>query len=254
MRARRMFALVAILAAGALSSCVPPPTGGPTTSATPSATASATPSAPDGTPAITIASPGEGETVSVPFTVNGEANTFEATLTIDAQDASGMTMCVRLLTATSGSGTPGTWQGMLAFPPEEDPLPVTLRAYTYSPKDGSMVDLVEYPITVSSERPDIILTSPTCGQVYRVGGLMMITGTAALFEAAFIVELRDAAGTPVLSLPMTAEECCVESLFSSSLTIPADLAPGWYDFAAYSESAKDGSVENEFIVQIEVRG
>ncbi len=58
---------------------------------------------------------------------------------------SGLTMCVRHLTATSGSGTPGTWEGMLAFPPEEDPLHVTLRAYTHSPKDGSMVDLVEYP-------------------------------------------------------------------------------------------------------------
>ena len=64
-----------------------------------------------------------------------------------------MTACVRHLTATSGSGTPGTWEGVLAFPPEEDPLELTLRAYSQSPADGSMIDLVEVPITVAPDRP-----------------------------------------------------------------------------------------------------
>jgi hypothetical protein len=201
-----------------------------------------------------IGSPAEGETVSVPFTVSGEANTFEAALTIEVVDQSGLVNCVRELMATSGSGTPGTWEGTLAFPPEVNPLPVMLRAYARSAKDGSVIDLVEFPITIATDRPPIILTSPTCGQVYESGSLVIVTGRAALFEAALTVEVRDASGTVVVTLPVTAEECCVESNFSSQLTLPDVMTSGLYDVVAYSLSPKDGSVENEFPVQIEIRG
>ena len=274
MSGRRLIALTALLAVMTLSACVPEPgteaspssqasdSPSPTATDSPSAapseeeTESPTPPtspAPPANPAITIEYPLEGATVPVPFVANGTANTFEATLTIDAVDASGMQMCVRHLTATSGSGTRGTWQGMLAFPPEEDPLAVTMRAYTFSARDGSMVDLVQFPVLISPERPDIIVTNPRCGDVYEPGGLMLLTGSAALFEAALTIELRDGRRT-ILSLPVTAEECCVESQFSSRLTLPGDLSSGFYDVAAYSLSAEDGSIENEFIVQIEVRG
>ena len=130
---------------------------------------------------------------------------------------------------------------------------MTLRAYTYSQVDGSMTDLVEFPITVAPDRPLIIMTNPRCGDVYPPGGPLILTGTAALFEAAFTVELRDSSGTALVTVPVTAEECCVESQFTSTLTIPADLASGFYDVVAYSLNAADGSVENEFAVQIEVR-
>jgi len=245
-------ALAALLAVVALTSCAPDPGQSPTTSPTDGSPTSSPPTAT--APAIVIGSPAEGETVSVPFTVSGEANTFEAALTVEVVDGSGTGMCVRQLMATSGSGTPGTWEGTLAFPPELNPLPVTLRAYAHSAKDGSIIDLVEYPITIAPDRPLIILTSPACYQVYDLGGLMMVTGTAALFEAALTVDVRDASGTTVATLQVTADECCVESNFSSSLTLPSDIPPGLYDVVAYSLSAKDGSVENEFPVQIEIRG
>ncbi len=265
MHAPRMFATAALIAALTLVACAPgAPTPTPSESAatpspTPSQSGSASPSggvtepgAPGTTRAITVDRPGTGDTVDVPFTVSGTADVFEAALTIDAIDESGLTACVRHLTATSGSGTRGTWEGSLAFPPEEDPLRLTLRAYTFSPKDGSMAELVEFPITASPERPDIILTNPRCGDVYRPGGLMLLTGTAAVFEASFSVDVRDSRRT-VLTVPVTADECCVESQFSSRLTLPPDLSAGFYDIAAYSISAKDGSNENEFAVQIEVR-
>ena len=244
MSVSRKLAVAAIVASGTLISCSTPGSGLLTA---PTATPSESPE-PAG-PAITITTPAEDETVSVPFTVSGEANTFEAALTVEVVDQSGTGMCVRQLMATSGSGTPGTWEGTLAFPPEVDALPVMLRAYAHSAKDGSIIDLVEYPITIAPDRPPIILTSPACGQVYEVGGLMMVTGTAALFEAALTVDVRDASGTTVATLQVTADECCVESNFSSSLTLPADIPP----VVAYSLSPKDGSVENEFPVQIEVR-
>lgn len=264
MFARRMLALTALAAALLLVSCAPDSNGAPpTTTGSPSVSPSPSPSGSplaepspttDEEAAITIDAPTAGATVSVPFAVGGTANTFEAALTIDAIDESGLTACVRHLMATSGSGTRGTWEGVLAFPPEEDPLHITLRAYAYSAKDGSMIDLVEYPLTVSTDRPDIIVTSPRCGDVYPAGTPIQVLGTARLFEAALTVELRDSSGTPVLTLPVTAEECCVESNFSSTITVPAGLASGWYDFAAYSLSAKDGTVENEFTVQIQVTG
>ena len=252
---RHGVALAAVVAVIALTSCATGSGTSPSASRTGTAgSTSASSPAAAGTPAITISTPAPDATVAVPFSVSGEANTFEAALTIDAQDASGMTACVRHLTATSGSGTPGTWEGVLAFPPEEDPLDVTLRAYSQSPADGSMINLVEIPITVAPDRPMIVLTSPRCGDVYQPGGPIILTGTANLFEAAFTVELRDSAGTAVVTLPVTADTCCVESQFDATLTIPADVPSGFYDVVAYSLNAQDGSVENEFPVQVEVRG
>jgi hypothetical protein len=255
MSVSRMLALAAIAASMTLISCSTPGSGPPTI--LPPASPSASPATtPPGTaePAISITSPTAGETVSVPFTVTGEANTFEAELTVDVLDESGLTACVRGVTATSGSGTPGTFEAVLAFGPEVGPLPVMLRAYAHSARDGSMMDLVEVPITVAPDRPAIILTSPTCGQVYRAGSPVMVTGVAAVFEAALTVEVRDASGTAVVALQVMAENCCVESQFSSSLTLPADLPAGRYDVVAYDLSAKDGSIQDEFPVQIEVRG
>lgn len=248
---RGMLAFAAIVAAAILTSCTP----GPVPTPTASPTSAPTPSAPETTSAaaIVIESPTEGATVSVPFTVSGEANTFEATLTIDVVDEAGMVACVRHLTATSGSGTPGTWEGTLAFPPEVNDLRVMLRAYAHSPEDGSVIDLVEYPITIAPDRPPIFLTSPTCGQVYEPGGLVFLTGLAAVFEAALNIDVRDASGTAVATLPVQADACCEHSNFSSSLTLPTDLSPGFYDVVAYNLSAADGSIENEFPVQIEVR-
>ena len=52
-------------------------------------------------------------------------------------------------------------------------------------------------------------------------GSIILTGTATLFEAAFTVELRDSSGTALVTLPVTAEECCVESQFNATLTVPA---------------------------------
>src|SRR4029453_9616298 len=103
--------------------------------------------------------------------------------------------------ATSGTGTPGTWEATLAFPPEVDALPVTLRAYAHSAKDGSIVALVGYGTPAPPDRPPIFLTSPTCGQVYERGSLVSVSGLAAVFEAALTVDVRDGAGAAVATPP-----------------------------------------------------
>ncbi|MET4638906.1 hypothetical protein ABIE24_002144 [Mycetocola sp. 2940] len=190
----------------------------------------------------------------MPVDAEGTANTFEAALTVDIVNEAGDILCMRHLMATSGSGTRGTWQARLGFAPEQDiAAPVTLRAYELSAKDGSMINLVERPITLSPEHPLIMLTSPVCGDVVDAGGNLSVQGLATVFEAALTVELRDAAGAAVYSRDLMTAEGGVESPFGEIVTIPAGLPPGFYDLVAFNYSAEDGSIENEFPVQIELR-
>ena len=190
----------------------------------------------------------------VPVQVSGTSNTFEASLTVDAINEAGDILCIRHVTATSGSGTPGTWEAVLGFGPESETtdLPATLRAYELSAEDGSMTSLVERPIVVSAERPPILLTSPVCGDTVAPGGALAIQGLAAVFEAALTVEVRNSSGAAVLTRNLMTEEGGVHSLFGEIVTLPADLPPGFYDVVAFSYSAEDGSIENEFPVQIQV--
>jgi len=256
---RRSFALVACSAAlvlvmaacagapGSLSASPSPQTSASTsTSPTPAPTSTA--------PVITIDSPVEGATASVPVLMSGTADTFEAALTVDALDEAGDVICARSITATSGSGTPGTWETNLAFPPPDSDAPVTLRAYELSAKDGSMTNLVEREITVSAERPAITLTSPVCGATMtNPGADFLVEGLATVFEAALTVEFRDAAGWVILTKDLVTEVGNQESGFSEYVTLPADTPAGFYDVVAFDHSPKDGSIENEFSVQVRVR-
>lgn len=231
--------------------------GAPGPSATSSASATVTPSptlAPSPSPAIDIRSPAGGATVSVPFIMRGTANTFEAALTVDAVNEAGEFLCIRHIMATSGTGTPGTWETRLAFAPQHDTeiTPVTLRAYEFSAKDGSMINLVERKVLLAPKRPPIMMTSPVCGDVVAPGGTLAIQGLATVFEGALTVELRDASGTAVFSKNLMTEEGNVESRFSDLAILPAGLVPGFYDLVAFNVSPKDGSIDNEFAVQIRV--
>lgn len=230
------------------------PTASPSVSPSPSSSASPLPS-PSPAPAISILSPPEGATVSSPVSASGTANTFEAALTVDALNEAGDVLCIRQVMATSGSGTPGTWDTQLGFAPESasDTAPITLRAYAISADDGSMIDLVERSLTLSPELPPIVLTSPVCGDTVAPGGNLAIQGTALVFEAALTVELRDAAGDVRFTRNLMTEDGSRRSNFGEIATLPADLSPGFYDLVAFNISAKDGSVENEFPVQISVQ-
>lgn len=235
--------------------CAENPTAPAPSSSTPTPPpASETPSTPPVSDAIAIDVPEDSAQVTVPLATSGTANTFEAALTVDVLNEAGDILCVRHLSATSGSGTRGTWQALLGFAPQRDAEePVTLRAYELSAKDGSIINLVERELTLSPEHPPIVLTSPVCGDVVAAGGELSVQGLATVFEAALTVELRDAAGTAVFSRNLMAAEGGVESPFGERITVPAGLAAGFYDLVAFNYSAKDGSVENEFPVQVAVR-
>lgn len=241
-------AIIAITACGYGGGTPPYGSPPPVSSGTP------TPTAPAGDPLIRIVEPVVDATVTTPVALSGTSNTFEAQLVVDAQNEAGDTLCIRHVSATSGSGTEGTWETVLGIVPETDTdAPIVLRAYERSAQDDSIVNLVELPVTLSAERPVIFLTSPVCGDTVASGGALSIQGRATVFEAALTVELRDAAGTVVFSRDLLSEEGGVESNFGELVTLPADLPGGFYDLVAFNISAKDGAVENEFPVQILVQ-
>ena len=114
---RSMHTLAVVAVVLAVTACASGPASGPGRSPLPVSNPAASPApTPSEAPQITIGSPVADATVSVPFTVSGEANTFEAALTVEVVDQSGTGICVRQLMATSGSGTPGTWRARSPSP------------------------------------------------------------------------------------------------------------------------------------------
>ena len=218
----------------------------PAVTAAPTAAPTATPAVED---AITIDTPLLDEEVAVPITMTGTADVFEAALTIDALgNAAGLVLCTRHLMASSGTGTRGDWSGVLAFTPLDTAAPVTLRAYSFSPMDGSMENVVERTVIVQPERPNIVITSPACNEEVS-GATLTVEGMAEVFEAALVVELRDAAGTVVAQQSVMAASGVEFSPWTATFDISA-LSNAFFDVVAYSTSPMDGSVINVFPVQI----
>jgi len=103
----------------------------------------------DLTPAILVESPLPFEDVTSPLRVTGTANTFEATFRYELTDTDGLIVDENFVTATSGTGTRGT------FDFTTDPFTVTfdgvgsLIVFESSAKDGSRINLVEIPLRMT---------------------------------------------------------------------------------------------------------
>lgn len=96
------------------------------------------------TPQILVESPLPGDVVRSPIRLRGTANVFEATVSIDVLDAGGRLLKRTFTTATSGSGTRGTFDKELALPDREGH--VTVVAYEASAKDGTPLHVVRVPL------------------------------------------------------------------------------------------------------------
>lgn len=197
---------------------------------------------------IVIEEPAAGD-VRVPVVMSGRANVFEGALTIDALDNTGNVLCVRHIQASSGSGTEGTWSDVLAFPPPAADAPATLRAYTFSAENGAMEGVVERDVTLTRDRPDIVITSPSCAQEVAAATLT-VTGMAQVFEAALSVDIRHSSGV-VMTQNVLAASGTEFSPWTATFDL-SGLAPGFYDVVAYSHSAMDGSIQDQFPIQISV--
>jgi len=99
------------------------------------------------TPAILVETPLPQATVTSPAHVVGTANTFEATFQIRLTDASGKKLYEHFATATSGTGTRGTFDEAITFDPV-DHGSATLTVYELSAKDGSEINVVSIPVSI----------------------------------------------------------------------------------------------------------
>lgn len=103
----------------------------------------------DETPAILVESPLPFEEVPSPFTVTGTANTFEANFQYELTDTDGLIVDENFVTATSGTGTRGTFE----FTTDVFTVPFdgigALIVFEASAKDGSRINLVEIPLRMT---------------------------------------------------------------------------------------------------------
>jgi Immunoglobulin-like domain of bacterial spore germination len=101
----------------------------------------------DATPAILVESPLPFQAVTAPLRVTGTANTFEATFEYELTDPDGAVLSHDFVTATSGSGTRGTFDFTIPF---EAPNGLgNLVVFERSAADGSRTHVVEIPLTLA---------------------------------------------------------------------------------------------------------
>ncbi len=97
------------------------------------------------TPAILVLSPLPGEEVEPGFEASGTANTFEANFQYELLNAEGRILTKNFGTATSGSGTRGTFR--FTVPYEVDsPQDGRLVMFENSAADGSRINEVSIPL------------------------------------------------------------------------------------------------------------
>jgi germination protein M len=101
------------------------------------------------TPPILVEDPLAYEEVTSPLRVTGTANTFEATFAYELTDTDGRIVDENFVTATSGTGTRGTFDFTTApFTVPFDGFGA-LIVFENSAKDGSRINLVEIPLRMS---------------------------------------------------------------------------------------------------------
>jgi hypothetical protein len=97
------------------------------------------------TPAVLVESPLPDESVESGFAVRGTANTFEATFNYELKDASGKVLRKNFVTATSGSGTRGTFAFRVPYTLDK-PQEGRLVVFELSAEDGSRINESEIPL------------------------------------------------------------------------------------------------------------
>ncbi len=100
----------------------------------------------DQTPAILVESPLPFAEVTSPLRATGTANTFEATFQYELVDGEGEVLDENFVTATSGTGTRGTFD----FTTGAFDTVAALRVFELSAKDGSRINEIEIPLGTGS--------------------------------------------------------------------------------------------------------
>lgn len=101
----------------------------------------------DSSPAILVESPAFGDTVASPVRVWGSANVYEAVFQLNIVDWDGKIVAEETVTASSGTGTRGTFDVTVPFSVDMAGRGA-LIVFVYSAKDGSQVNVREIPLTI----------------------------------------------------------------------------------------------------------
>ncbi len=96
-------------------------------------------------PAIFVEKPLPGATSKSPLKISGTANVFEAVFKAEVRDASGAVVGSKTVTATSGTGTRGTFADSVPFTVTRTQMG-SLVVFAESPRDGSRIDVVTIPV------------------------------------------------------------------------------------------------------------
>lgn len=99
----------------------------------------------DLSPAILLESPTPGKEVSSPIRLQGTSNTFEATMQIEIIDSAGEVIYRDFATATSGTGTRGTFDVTVDVDIQTEGFG-TIVMFEESAQDGSRINVIEIPV------------------------------------------------------------------------------------------------------------
>lgn len=130
------------------------PAASVTAAAPATATSAATPAAsatPAELPAIVIDTPQAGARVGSPLRVTGSSNVFEATTIARIVDAASGELAEQVVTATSGTGTRGTFDASIAFTVDVE-QPGKLIMFEPSARDGTPQNIVEVPLILTPQQ------------------------------------------------------------------------------------------------------
>jgi hypothetical protein len=96
-------------------------------------------------PAIFVDRPAWDAGAGNPIKVSGTANVFEATFRVQVKDANGKVLADQQAMASCGTGCWGDFSTTVAYAVSKAQWG-TLRVYSLSAKDGTPVDVTEYPV------------------------------------------------------------------------------------------------------------
>jgi hypothetical protein len=99
----------------------------------------------DWLPAIFVDSPAWGEPVTSPIGVQGLSNVFEAVSQIMLTDDDGLPLFEDSVMASCGTGCWGDWEVSITYEVDRGQVGA-LIVWEYSAKDGSQINVREYPI------------------------------------------------------------------------------------------------------------
>jgi hypothetical protein len=103
----------------------------------------------DQLPWILVATPDVGDRVSSPVTIAGTADVFEAVVSIAILDANGKVVSSSFTMATCGTGCRGDYTTDVRYDVDRT-QEGTIRVYEVSAKDGSEINVVEIPVTLTA--------------------------------------------------------------------------------------------------------